>query len=116
MSVFVVRAVLRNDTTTKAGKDLHVLRAGISLPGDYETVENGRFGLPPEVIAIGLAGTQTISTVKIKFNREMQSFPKADKTLLTKHKGTWSPPPLDEKEAHDIVKLMVQTYITKDKE
>lgn len=117
MSVFVVRAVLRNDATTKAGKDLHVLRAGISLPGDYETVDKGRFGLPPEVIAIGLAGagSAALGTIKIKFNREMGSFPDADKTLLAKHRGEWNPPALDEKEAHEIVKLMIQTYIAKDK-
>ncbi|CAI2183139.1 311_t:CDS:10, partial [Funneliformis geosporum] len=102
VAVHVVRAALMGNMDSlkeiSFGKNLNLLRAAISLPGDCDNEDDktGKFGLPPEVLIVGAAGTQTASYVKPTFHRELTTF--------------------NERETREILKMMVQTYINKDKE
>jgi len=75
-----------------------MLRAGFALPGDcdeeFENLETftkagkgdkikGKFGLPPEALAMGLSGMEqaAMKSVRIYYHRDMSTFPNKDEDL-----------------------------------
>jgi len=67
-------------------KDTQVLRAGFALGGDCNDESlnpRGKFGLPPEALAMGLDGmiNSAEGTIIIKFHRDMSTLPGKDEEL-----------------------------------
>jgi len=92
---------------------MHVLRGAVCLPGDSDKKE-GKCGLYPEVLAVGVHGSPVGDEISPKFDRKYSSiFPDPD--LMAKHKLTYKEPELEKEIALELLRVMLSTGIKKQK-